>query len=158
MKRLVNTVMCVCMIGSVGLSTATWASDEAATKEAIKYRKNMMSAIGGHMGAAWQIIEGKVEHKGDLAMHTQALQVLSQDLVRLFPKGSDKGKTDALPVIWEKWADFEKVSKQASEYADKFARAVADGDSAKISQAYREYGKQACKACHKDYRKDKKKK
>ena len=91
----------------------------------IKYRQAVMKAIGGHTGAASQIVRGKVNPEGALGMHANALAELSKDLTGLFPEGSDFGETKAKEEIWSDWAKFEKAADDARTATAAFAeRAV----------------------------------
>ncbi len=133
----------------------TVAGAESDPEDVIKYRKSMMKAIGGHMAASAAIINGKVNYKGDLADHAKAIQALTKDVAGLFPKDSDFGDTDALDTVWKKPADFKKRADDAKTKAAAFAKMAATGDMAKSGAAFKELN-DACKACHKDFRKEQK--
>jgi cytochrome c556 len=115
----------------------------------VKYRKNVMEANGGLMGATNAILQGKVDKKGQLATYAKALEGLNQDLASLFPKGSNGGDTDALPEVWSKRAEFERHAKDTQEKAASFAKATAG----KEAQARFKDLSESCKSCHKDFRK-----
>ena len=117
----------------------------------IKYRQAMMKAIGGHMGAASQIVRGKVAPEGDLLMHALALAELNRNLTRLFPEGSDFGETKAKEEIWDQWAKFEQASADAKKATADFAAAAGGGEPRQIANAFKAVGK-SCKGCHKDFR------
>ena len=117
----------------------------------IKYRQAVMKAIGGHTGAASQIVRGKVAPEGALAMHAKALADLSTNITQLFPEGSDFGETKAKEVIWEQWDKFEKAAVASKQATAAFSEAAASGDAERISAAFKDVGK-SCKGCHKDFR------
>ena len=117
----------------------------------IKYRQAMMKAIGGHTGAASQIVRGKVNPEGALQMHANALAELSKDISSLFPEGSDFGETKAKEEIWSDWAKFEKAADETRTATTVFAEAVTSGDADKIGAAFKGVG-DSCKGCHKDFR------
>lgn len=135
---------------ALALTAATSAFAEEA-ENYIKYRQAMMKAIGGHTGAASQIIRGKVNPKGDLALHAKALADLTANLTRLFPEGSDFGETKAKVEIWEQWDKFQEVALEAKNATAALDRAVAEGGAARIGDAMKAVG-QACKGCHKEFR------
>jgi len=137
------------MIAAALIAAAAVQAEEP--EDYIKYRQAMMTAIGGHSGAAGQIVRGKVSPEGALAMHADALAALNADLASLFPEGSDFGETRAKAEIWDNWTAFEKAAGDAKNATAAFAAAVADGDADKIAAAYREVG-EACKGCHKEFR------
>ncbi len=139
---------------TAALIAATGAAQAEEPENYIKYRQAMMSAIGGHTGAAGQIVRGKVTPAGALAMHADALAALSADISSLFPEGSDFGETRAKEEIWSDRAAFDKAAVDAKTATVAFAAAVAAGDSEKIEAAYRDVG-ESCKTCHKQFRQKK---
>jgi cytochrome c556 len=144
------------ILTSLLLATGVIMTAQAAEPEdIIKYRKGMMKANGAHMGAMNAILSGKVDYKGDLADHARALAFLNRDVSGLFPKDSDFGDTDALDAVWKKTDDFKKRAAAAKEKSDALAKAVATNDKAKMTAAFGQLN-DACKACHKDYRKEQK--
>jgi len=148
-KRIAAWLCAVAVSGSV-----LGAAFAAEPEDVIKYRKSMMKATAGHMGAAAAIINGKVDYKSDLANHGKALAALMHDVNGLFPKDSDFGETDALDAVWKKPADFKKLSDNVRSKSAAFAKAASGGDKAKVGAAFKELN-EACKACHKDFRKEK---
>jgi len=142
--------MKILLIGSLlGVTLAPLVA-QSGEEDIIKYRRNVMKAIAGHMGAAGAIVQGKVNYKGDLGDHAKALQALTHDIPGLFPKDSDFGDTNALDAVWSKRAEFEKHAKDASGKAVAFAKAAQGGNAGAAFKALGE----ACKGCHKDFRRE----
>ncbi|HSD95581.1 MAG TPA: cytochrome c [Sulfuricaulis sp.] len=139
-------------MGSVLMMLVPLALHAAEPEDIIKYRQNMMKAIGGHTGAAGAIIQGKVDYKNQLADHARALQTLTSDIPALFPKDSDFGDTKAKDGVWSNRAEFEKTAKDAKTRVAAFAKAVQGGNQQAIVASYKEMG-EGCKSCHKDFRK-----
>ncbi len=131
------------------------ALSAAEPEDIIKYRKNMMKAIGGHTSAAGAIVQGKVDYKTHLAEHARALQALTKDIPGLFPKDSDFGDTNAKDEVWSKRAEFEKTAKNAKSKVEAFAKAVQGSKQDVIVASFKDMG-EGCKACHKDFRKEEK--
>ena len=117
----------------------------------IKYRQAVMKAIGGHNGAASQVVRGNVSPEGALAMHADALAALTRDIASLFPEGSDFGETAAKPEVWSERAEFEKAAEDSGAAAAAFAESVSGGDAEKIAAAFKDLG-ETCKGCHKQFR------
>ena len=117
----------------------------------VKYRKNVMNANGGLMGASNALIQNKVEFKVQLASYAKALEALNRDLAALFPQGSNAGDSDAQPDVWNKRAEFERRAKDTQVKAATFAKA-AGGSDPKLAEKFRELS-DSCKSCHKDFRK-----
>ena len=69
----------------------------------------------------------------------------------MFPAGSDKGETKALPTVWSDMAGFQAASKNADAAYDKLAVAAGSGDLAALTAAFGDTGK-ACGACHEKFR------
>ena len=145
MRRLLGLVSVLVMVIPMVLHAAE-------PEDIIKYRKNMMKAIGGHTAAAGAIVQGKVDYKNQLAEHARALQALTSDIPGLFPKDSDFGDTNAKDGVWSNRAEFEKRAKDAKTKVAAFAKAVQGGDQRTITASFKDMG-EGCKACHKDFRK-----
>ncbi|OEJ65112.1 c-type cytochrome [Magnetovibrio blakemorei] len=121
----------------------------------IKYRKSVMSSIGGHMGSMAAILKGASANGANFAVHTQGMAELSKIAGSIFPEGSDFGETEALPAIWEKPADFAGAVKMFQGAAANLNTAAMSGDMAASGAAFGELGK-ACKNCHENFREKKK--
>lgn len=144
MKKQYALIMTALLAGASGVQAEE-------PENYIKYRQAMMAAIGGHNGAATQIVRGRVDPEGDLVMHANALAALSSNLPRLFPEGSDFGETRAKEEIWSQWDKFEQAANDTKTATAAFSEAVASGDSDRIAAAFRDVG-ESCKGCHKDFR------
>lgn len=142
-------------VTAILLALFAGAASAAEPEDIIKYRKAVMKATAGHMAAANAIISGKVDYKGDLASHAVSLAALNRDVAGLFPKDSDFGDTEALDAVWKNNAEFKKRAAEAKSRSAAFAKAAATGDKAKVSATFKDLN-EACKACHKDFRKEQK--
>ncbi|OQW94471.1 MAG: hypothetical protein BWK79_05790 [Beggiatoa sp. IS2] len=159
-KMTVLKVSLSCLL--VGVFSTMWAAEnatppsttkqepvKAAQTDPIKHRHEVFEEVGKNMKAAKKIVgNGKSDA---LLANAKKVQELTTDIPALFPQGSDKGKTDAKPVIWEKWEDFKKAAQDASTKAGAFVTAVEGDDKAVIKTAFGDLGA-ACKACHKDFK------
>lgn len=126
----------------------------------IKYRQSVMLSQRAHMAAATAIIKGKVPFTNQLMAHAKALQAMNQDIPQLFPKGShigDKTKTKALPELWEQKEEFVKKAKDAKEKSEILVRTIESGDEENYAPRLKDL-LDACKSCHKKFRKKNKKK
>lgn len=115
-----------------------------------KYREGVMKAIGGHMSSIGAILRGQV-HSENLALHAESMAKLAAIASNLFPEGSDVGKSEALPAIWEKPDEFERAMDDFVNAANGFAGAATSGSG--VPQALRRLGG-TCKGCHDDFRED----
>ncbi len=104
--------------------------------------------------AAMRAIKGVIDAKGPTAgasSRPPSSRPLEAAFVKMFPAGSDKGETKALPAVWTDWAGFQAASKNADAAFDKLAVAAGSGDHAALAAAFADAGK-ACGACHDKFR------
>jgi cytochrome c556 len=104
--------------------------------------------------AAMRAIKGIIDAKGPTAGAVEQaakLKTLEAAFVKLFPAGSDKGETKALPTVWSDSAGFMAASKNVDASYDKLAVAAGSGDLAALTAAFGDTGK-ACGACHEKFR------
>jgi cytochrome c556 len=105
-------------------------------------------------GATMRSIKGVIDAKGDVkAVVTSAAKLKQLELAfdKMFPAGSDKGETKALPTVWSDSAGFAAAGKNADAAYDKLAVAAGSGDLAAVTTAFGDIQK-ACGACHDKYR------
>lgn len=133
---------------SVGLARIA-----SADQHEIKFRKSIMKAVGGTMGGLAAVLkkQAPARHAEPLA-HT--MYELSKVVPHIYPEDSDFGETAALPVIWEKPADFKKRIAAFQAAALNLSKVTHDGDMGAFGQAFVVLGK-ACKGCHENFRQKK---
>lgn len=73
------------------------------------------------------------------------------NLTVLFPEGSAVGDTEALPVIWEKNADFQAILATGIATAGEMKAAAEAGDATAYAAAIKAMGG-TCGQCHQTYR------
>ena len=148
MKR--SLAPCVlALAAAAALSTSALAADAPPS---VKYRQATMKALGGHMSGASSLLKGEVDAKGHLAVHMDGVVATGKLVKDLFPAGSDKGDTEALPAVWDKAADFKKAVGAMDDALGRLAAAKADPEAQK--NAFGDVGK-TCKGCHDGFRKKK---
>lgn len=140
-----------------GVMLAAQAEEIAMDKiePAIKYRQNVMSAMGGLAGTAVGQLRDGFTFGPDLQAVAAALEALSADIPALFPAGTDFGETKAKPEVWSKRDAFEEAASKAKEETAAFTAAAKQGDRKAIFAAFKGVG-DACKGCHDDFRKEEK--
>ena len=145
MHSLRLIVVCTTSILLVSASVA----HEGATGVA-KDRMDLM----GDMSQGMKSISKRLRGNRDLAAIAADADRISKDSPRtsgLFPPGSDKGITDAKPVIWQKWDEFVGHAKKLGEETAKLSSVAASGDARAINDQYRTVTK-VCIACHDTFR------
>lgn len=139
---------------AVAATLATTANLVAATPaDDIKYRKAVMSAMGAHMSALSLISFGRVDHPAYAKPHASALADMAAQGKSLFPAGTGVGETEALPLIWQEQAEFDKRLTDLEKSTSALRDAVAAGDKAATAKAFKAVG-ESCKGCHDRYRKE----
>jgi len=106
--------------------------------------------------AANKAIKGAVEAKDYATIEAKAKDIMgnADQIVGLFPKGSDKGKTKATAAIWDKSDDFANAAKKLSKSAGELAAAAKAKDEAAVPVKVKAMGDN-CGACHKVFRAEK---
>jgi cytochrome c556 len=139
---------------AVGLMLGAQAEEVPMEKvePAIKYRQNVMSAMGGLTGTAIGQLRDGFSYGPDLKAVAAALEALSADIPALFPPGTDFGETKAKPEVWSERKAFEDAASKAKDEIAAFAKAVDGGDRRAMLAAFKEVG-DTCKGCHQDFRK-----
>jgi cytochrome c556 len=146
-KKVVIAAIVGAMAAGVMVGSATLAF---AQGDVIKERQ----ANRKQTGAAMRAIKGVIDSNGDTKVVVQQaakLKELEAAFDKMFPPGSDKGDTKALPTVWSDMAGFRAASKAADAAYDKLAVAGGSGNMAAIKAAFENTAK-ACGACHQKYR------
>ena len=78
----------------------------------------------------------------------------SKHLLRLFPEGTGKGDSEAesaaLPVIWERWSEFEQKAKDFETESAKLVEVAEGGDMAAVAQQLGALGTQGLRRLPRD--------
>jgi cytochrome c556 len=138
-------IVLVTAVAAIGVSAVVAQTDPIAA------RKALMKANGEQNKIATGMLDGKQPF--DLAAAKKVFATFAEAGTKgpaLFPPGSDKGDTAALPAIWEKKADFDAIFAKLAKDSQAGAAATTDLASfkAQIGTA-----RANCGACHKVYRK-----
>jgi len=126
-------------------------STAVAQEDAIAARQKLMKENGQSAGALGAIAKGEKPY--DATVVKTALTTISTNIKAFpeqFPAGSDKGKTNALPAIWEKPDDFRALATKLGSEADALLASMP-ADKAGVAAALGRLGP-ICSDCHKTYR------
>jgi cytochrome c556 len=138
-------VVCAAAALTVG-GVAAWAADDV-----IQTRRDDMK----EMGQSLKAIKGIIDSSGsaaDVVAPANKIAEVAGLIPSLFPKGSDQGKTGALPAIWEQPDAFAKHADDLKSEATMLASAGQSGDLATVRAQFDKTAKM-CGACHQDFRK-----
>ena len=140
---------------AAAIFSAGLVQSASADQHEIKFRKSVMKAVGGAMGGLAAVVKGQASPDHAAALSHTMFEI-SKVVPHVFPVGSDFGETGALPVIWEKPADFSMAVSAFQAAALNLSKVSHDGDMAAFGQAFGALGK-SCKGCHENFRKKKEK-
>jgi cytochrome c556 len=153
MKLIARVTTLVLVMTASGVA---FAADDA--KNLVEYRWAVMSAFGGHAGAIAKVVKGEAPYTEHVSRHAAAIATTASMVRDIFPKGTGPdafADTDALPAIWEKPDAFKKAQDDFVAAAAEFAEAAKSDDRKTVLVGFKKLG-DACGACHKDFRKEKK--
>jgi cytochrome c556 len=142
---MITRILIAAAVAAAGVTAVVAQGDPIAA------RKALMKENGAQSRIAREMIEGK--RPFDLAAAKKVFATFEEaanKMPALFPDNSKTGDTRALPVIWEKRADFNAAFAKMGADAKAAAEQVKDVDSLKA--AIGEVGKN-CGGCHNTYRK-----
>ena len=121
----------------------------------IKPRQDKLRDMGGALKAINDDIKrGRIDWDNTVIPNAQTIKDRSAYLLNWFPKGTgpDAGvKTYALPAIWQKTDNFNKIGKDAQAEAIKLDQVANSKDDGALRAQAVAMGK-ACKACHDEFR------
>src|SRR4051812_41835294 len=142
------------VIAALIVSTAVAFADAPPAAQ-IKPRQDKLRDMGGALKAINdEIKKGRIDWDNTVIPNAQTIKDRSGYLLNWFPKGSgpETGKkTYALPAIWQKNDDFQKLGKAMQAEAAKLNDIALKKDEAGLKAQALATGK-ACKACHDNYR------
>lgn len=138
------------VIAAVSVSMAGGFGVLAQQGDPIRQRQDLMKSNQEQVRLLTGMSRGQIPF--DATRAKTALQTIEQNARQipvLFPTGSQQGKTEALPVIWERKADFDARATKLEQDA-KAAQSVIT-DQASLQPAVQRVG-QNCGGCHETYR------
>ncbi|EQB13219.1 c-type cytochrome [Novosphingobium lindaniclasticum] len=165
-KTLVTTslaafVFAAALTGCKGSEPAATTTDASPAlvkvADTIEAREANFKAIGKANKAAKEALEDAAPDFAVVSASATSIQTDAGEIVGLFPKGSGKEsgeKTEALPVIWDKPAEFKAAADRLATAAGKLKAAAGARDAAAAKLAMGEIGG-SCKGCHDTFRENK---
>ena len=131
-------------------------ADSADVPPVLKEREDNFEAIGD----AFKAVRGELEKDTPdftlIAAKANDINARAQKIEGHFPAGTstaDGLKTEALPAIWEKPAEFKAAAQKLIDESAKLATLAAEGDKAAVSAQAMAMGA-SCKGCHDNFRLD----
>lgn len=139
------------VIVATGVSMLSGVAVLAQQGDPIRQRQDLMKDNQNQVRALTGMVRGQIPFNAATAQaHLQRIEQHAQQIPGLFPAGSQQGKTDALPAIWEQKADFDARAAKLAQDAKAAQSAITD--QASLQAAVQRVG-QNCGGCHQTYRK-----
>lgn len=148
-----NRTLALVLYALVSLLLLAGAS-HANESNQIKYRQQVMEAIGSHTAAISTIVKGRLPLTEHVLVHAAQITALADLVPAAFENKATKGPTDAKPEIWAEMDKFAELNQAMSEASKALTAVVAEDDKKALAIAMRDLGK-SCGACHRPYRKTK---
>lgn len=149
--------MTISRYAALALAAAMLAAPSiAAAPDTIKARQDNFKAMGRSMKMIGDELRKDTPAFAAIRRETAALEKAGARVARFFPKGTgpETGvETDALPVIWQKPAEFSAAAAGLNRATKGLRAAAAGTDVAKVRAAMGATAG-ACKACHEKFRLD----
>lgn len=138
------------VIAAVTVLIASGLGVLAQSNDPVVQRQNLMKNNQEQVRALTGMARGQVPFNAATAQAAfQRISQNAQQIPGLFPAGSDRGKTDALPAIWQRKADFD--ARAAKLEQDAKAAQAGFTDQAGLQAVIQRVG-QNCGGCHESYR------
>jgi cytochrome c556 len=137
-------------IAAAGVFLISGLAVLAQQGDPITQRQNLMKNNQEQLRLLTGMSRGQVPFNAATAQAAlQRLEQNAQQTPALFPAGSQQGKTAALPVIWERKADFDARASKLQQ--DAKAAQTGITDQASLQPVVQRVG-QNCGGCHETYR------
>jgi cytochrome c556 len=143
-------VLAGCASGD-GTMAKSAPAKKMTAEEAIATRQQLMK----DQGAAWKNIQDKAKAGQIQALTPDAekLVATSKEIPSLFPEGSlNPEKSAAKPEIWQKRAECDAAAKNLETMSMKLRDAARANDTVATQAMVKDFGRQACGACHQPFR------
>lgn len=121
----------------------------------VKERMDMMDEIGDNMKGMKAMVQRKQPYDAEkMAKHAESIRQVSTHIKKVFPEGSLKHPSEALPSIWKEWEKFSSVADKLTVESEKLREIAKSQDQRAVMKQFAKVGK-TCRRCHTDFRKKK---
>jgi cytochrome c556 len=105
-------------------------------------------------GASWADAQakGKAGNWDAIAVNAETMALNAMQIPALFPAGTLTEKSKAKPEVWQKWPEFEAAAKAMVAESEKLRDASRSKNQAATEAAMKDFGRNACGACHTPFR------
>lgn len=155
MRLLSWNFLCKAILLGLAMTVGGLTASAQDMAKMIEYRQNLMKSIGANAGDIVLMLKGQVPFNAKhVEAHAESIHAMSALIVDATPKGSgqEAGKTRAKDEIWKEWDDFKKYAGVLQTESAKLIEVAKAGDPKTIGDQVGVMGKQACGACHEEFR------
>jgi len=138
------------------LAAAGLAFAHSGASGVVRQRMNAMSDIARQMKTIGLMIMAKQRFHGETAAEAaERIAFHGRRIEELFPKGTHKRPSEALPAIWADWDGFLALSAGLEAKAARLAGAARKADAAtELAAPFKALGG-TCRSCHERFRQKK---
>jgi len=154
------------LIGMVGIVWAEESNSSAMSttpvqkinrEHLITYRLSVMDIKGRHTQALKFLVKNKINLRFQIMAHAKALNLLADDMMRLFLEGSWGKTSRASRTIWDKKGRLSKPfiaqARAMKQEAVKLEKTAAIGTLEDIQKQLVSFESNGCNDCHVQFRK-----
>jgi cytochrome c556 len=156
-KKLLVAVVVVTSVATALTVVAQGRTPEEQAQRAVDTRKSVLRLFSFNNAAISGMARGTVPFDAAIAeRNARRIAALAPMLVETFAAMDTRPynvDTEALPVIWDNFGEFEAKTQALIDGANKFADIAARGNQQEIIGAVREFGSN-CGSCHDMFRED----
>lgn len=150
-----SPMMAITVLGVLFFGGMATVQAHKGAKGIVMQRMMSMKSMGDGMKELAAMVTGKAPYDNVKTKSIAAeIKQHATGISEQFPKGSNKGKSEALPAIWKDWEGFKGHADNLAGLADKLSSSADSGKTVALG-LFAQMGK-TCSGCHQDYRKKKK--
>jgi cytochrome c556 len=148
-----KTVLAIMALASLALSPLALSHFDSKQVPQ-SYRQSWFAMMAFNFGPMTSMVKGETPWQENLmaSYADQLAALVTLDVMRGFPDGSDKGTTRAKPEIWQNKADFQKKLDDLKAAVNALQTVAEQGTDHKAIAAQVAATGKACKACHDEYK------
>ena len=149
MKKIILAASISVFVAGVALAHS---GATGIVKERMMAMKEIAAATKSIATLDWENVETA---RAELKMNAVVLNKHASEIEKLFPEGSIKGPSEAIPAIWDRPDEFQKIAKLLETASAQLAKKSGEASSKSDIQPLFLQIAGTCKGCHQDFRKKK---
>ena len=149
MKNLLSlkTLILFSTLASSGIAFA-----HSGAQGVVKQRMDGMSDIAQNMKIIGTMMRSEEFDKETLSQAALKIQKHASQISELFPDGSIKNPSEALPIIWSDWDEFIAIANKLDSDAGKLAEISTNAANTSEIKTQFQLVAKSCSGCHEKFR------